>query len=40
MGDSTHALYDLFRVEGAHVVERWDSSRVVPAVTASGLPIF
>lgn len=40
IGDSAYALYDLFRVEGGVIVEHWDSSRAVPASTASGLPIF
>jgi predicted SnoaL-like aldol condensation-catalyzing enzyme len=35
-----YGLYDLFRLQDAKLVERWDSRRVVPATTASGLGIF
>lgn len=40
LGASPHAFYDLFRVADGKLVERWDSKRVVPDSTASGLPIF
>ncbi len=37
---AAYGLYDLFRLEGGQIVEHWDSRRVVPATTASGLGIF
>ncbi len=40
IGGVPYALYDLFRLDGGMIVEHWDSSRIVPATTESGLPIF
>lgn len=40
IGGVPYALYDLFRLDGGVIVEHWDSSRIVPATTESGLPIF
>ena len=35
-----YGFYDLFRLENGLIVEHWDSRRVVPSSTASGLSIF
>lgn len=35
-----YGFYDLFRLEGGAIVEHWDSRRVVPESTVSGLGIF
>lgn len=35
-----YGFYDLFRLENGLIVEHWDSRRVVPSSTASGLGIF
>jgi predicted SnoaL-like aldol condensation-catalyzing enzyme len=35
-----HALYDLFRVNGGKIVDRWGVAQEVPASTASGLGMF
>jgi predicted SnoaL-like aldol condensation-catalyzing enzyme len=35
-----YGFYDLFRLEGGRIAEHWDSRRVVPTTTASGLGIF
>jgi predicted SnoaL-like aldol condensation-catalyzing enzyme len=40
VGATDVAHYDLFRVEGARIVEHWDGRREVPASTPSGLGIF
>ncbi|WP_437578400.1 nuclear transport factor 2 family protein [Sorangium sp. So ce887] len=37
---TAYGFYDLFRVEGGDIVEHWDSRRVVPSSTMSGLEIF
>jgi predicted SnoaL-like aldol condensation-catalyzing enzyme len=39
-GGSAYGFYDLFRLEDGKLVEHWDSRRVVPNSTASGLGIF
>lgn len=40
LGTAAYGFYDLFRLDGGSVVEHWDSRRVVPRTTSSGLPIF
>lgn len=35
-----YGFYDLFRLEGGVIVEHWDSRRIVPGSTVSGLNIF
>ncbi len=40
LAGSAYGFYDLFRLDGGQIVEHWDSRRVVPATTASGLGIF
>ena len=35
-----YGFYDLFRLENGKIAEHWDSRRVVPNSTASGLGIF
>lgn len=40
VGETSVALYDLFRVEASRIVEHWDARRDVPATTASGLGVF
>lgn len=35
-----YGFYDLFRIDAGQIVEHWDSRRVVPATTESGLDIF
>lgn len=37
---TTYGFYDLFRLENGKLAEHWDSRRVVPGSTASGLGIF
>lgn len=37
---SGYAIYDLFRLADGKIVEHWDSRRVEPDSTASGLPIY
>lgn len=39
-GTTPYGFYDLFRIEGDKIIERWDSKRQVPNSTASGLEIF
>lgn len=40
VGTTQVAHYDLFRVEGARIVEHWNGRRDVPATSQSGLGIF
>lgn len=35
-----YGFYDLFRLEGGAIMEHWDSRRIVPETTVSGLGIF
>lgn len=40
LNNTRYGFYDLFRLENGLIVEHWDSRRVVPSSTASGLGIF
>lgn len=40
LGGEPYGFYDLFRLEDGAIVEHWDSRRVVPESTVSGLDIF
>jgi predicted SnoaL-like aldol condensation-catalyzing enzyme len=40
LNGTAYGFYDLFRLEAGQIAEHWDSRRVVPGSTASGLGIF
>jgi len=40
LNNTRYGFYDLFRLENGLIVEHWDSRRVVPGSTMSGLGIF